>query len=104
MGVNLKPLVSKTPLTLRKLEGGSVAIDAYNTIYQFLAIIRQPNGTPLKDNLGRITSHLSGLLYRTSNLVEMGIRVVYVFDGKPPKIKEAVIQNRMESKKQAIAK
>ena len=73
MGVNLRGLVPKTTVKLEDLSGRSIAIDAYNALYQFLAIIRQPNGTPLKDSSGKITSHLSGLLYRTSNLVEMGI-------------------------------
>ena len=60
----------KTTVSLESLKGKSIAIDAYNALYQFLAVIRQPDGTPLKDHTGRITSHLSGLLYRTSNLVE----------------------------------
>jgi len=36
------------------------AIDAFNTLYQFLSIIRQKDGTPLMDRQGRVTSHLSG--------------------------------------------
>ncbi|HJX02402.1 MAG TPA: flap structure-specific endonuclease, partial [Candidatus Bathyarchaeia archaeon] len=71
MGVNLRDLVPRTVVKLEDLGGKSIAIDAYNALYQFLAIIRQPDGTPLKDSGGRVTSHLSGLLYRTSNLVEM---------------------------------
>jgi flap endonuclease-1 len=81
LGVNLRDLVPKTVIKLEDLGGKSIAIDAYNALYQFLAIIRQPDGTPLKDSSGRVTSHLSGLLYRTSNLVEMGIKPVYVFGG-----------------------
>ncbi|MBC7130556.1 flap structure-specific endonuclease, partial [Candidatus Bathyarchaeota archaeon] len=77
MGVNLRDIVPKTPVKLEDLSGRSIAIDAYNALYQFLAIIRQPDGTPLKDNAGRITSHLSGLLYRTCNLVELGIKPIY---------------------------
>jgi flap endonuclease-1 len=83
------------------LSGKSIAIDAYNALYQFLAIIRQPDGTPLKDATGRVTSHLSGLLYRTSNLVELGIRPIYVFDGKPPALKEVEIQRRVKIKRDA---
>lgn len=104
MGVNLKGLVPKIPIDLSSLGGKSVAIDAYNALYQFLAIIRQPDGTPLKDRSGRITSHLSGLLYRTSNLVEMGIKVVYVFDGVPPTLKEVEIKRRAKVKEEAIVK
>ena len=101
MGVNLRDLVPKTVVKLEDLGGKSMAIDAYNALYQFLAIIRQPDGTPLKDSGGRVTSHLSGLLYRTSNLVEMGIKPIYVFDGKPPSLKKVEIQRRAKIKQDA---
>jgi len=104
LGVNLRPLVPKTTVTLDSLSGRSVAVDAYNALYQFLAIIRQPDGTPLKDHTGKITSHLSGLLYRTVNLVEVGIKPIYVFDGVPPTLKEVEIKRRMRIKEEAIIK
>ena len=104
MGVNLRVLMPKTKVDFKSLSGKSVAIDAYNTLYQFLAIIRQPDGTPLKDRSGRITSHLSGLLYRTANLVEMGIKVAYVFDGVPPALKEVEIKRRAKVKAEALVK
>jgi len=102
LGVNLRDLVPKTTIKLEDLSGKSIAIDAYNALYQFLAIIRQPDGTPLKDSSGRVTSHLSGLLYRTSNLVELGIKPVYIFDGAPPALKEVEIKRRMKVKEQAL--
>jgi len=101
LGVNLRDLVPRTAVKLEDLGGKSMAIDAYNALYQFLAIIRQPDGTPLKDSSGRVTSHLSGLLYRTSNLVEMGIKPIYVFDGIPPALKEVEIKRRVKVKQQA---
>jgi len=104
MGVNLRVLVPKTTVRLVDLSGKSIAIDAYNALYQFLAIIRQPDGTPLKDSSGKVTSHLSGLLYRTSNLVQMGIKPIYVFDGIPPALKETEIKRRMKVKKEALVK
>ncbi|MEM3580918.1 MAG: flap endonuclease-1 [Candidatus Bathyarchaeia archaeon] len=104
MGVNLRDIVPKTVIRLEDLSGKSIAIDAYNALYQFLAIIRQPDGTPLKDSSGRITSHLSGLLYRTSNLVELGIKPIYVFDGVPPALKEVEIKRRMRAKEGALIK
>jgi len=104
LGVNLRDLVPKAVVRLEDLSGKSIAIDAYNALYQFLAIIRQPDGTPLKDSSGRITSHLSGLLYRTSNLVEMGIKPIYVFDGTPPALKEVEIKRRMKAKEEALIK
>jgi flap endonuclease-1 len=104
LGVNLRVLIPKKKVEFKSLSGKSIAIDAYNTLYQFLAIIRQPDGTPLKDRSGRITSHLSGLLYRTANLVEMGIKVAYVFDGVPPALKEAEIKRRAKVKAEALVK
>jgi flap endonuclease-1 len=92
LGVNLRDIVPKNILKLEDLSGKVIAIDAYNTLYQFLSIIRQPDGTPLMDSSGKVTSHLSGVLYRTSNLVEMGIKPVYVFDGTPPALKEIEIK------------
>ncbi|NLX48762.1 MAG: flap endonuclease-1 [Methanospirillum sp.] len=73
---------------------GSAAIDAHNALYQFLSIIRQPDGTPLVDADGRITSHLSGLFFRTAKLLEMGVRPVFVYDGDPPALKAATIEAR----------
>ncbi len=102
MGVNLKDLVPKATIRLEDLSGRSLAVDAYNALYQFLAIIRQPDGTPLMDREGKVTSHLSGLLYRTSNLMEMGIRPIYVFDGAAPALKEAEIGRRAKAKKEAL--
>jgi flap endonuclease-1 len=104
LGVNLGDLIPKTKVDLKSLGGKSIAIDAYNALYQFLAIIRQPDGTPLKDSAGKITSHLSGLLYRTANLVEIGIKAVYVFDGVPPALKEAEIKRRAKIKEEALVK
>jgi flap endonuclease-1 len=98
LGVNFKDLIPKTQVKLEDLGGKIIAIDAYNAIYQFLSIIRQPDGTPLKDSTGKITSHLSGLFYRTSNLIEMGIKPIYVFDGESPTLKAAEIERRKQVK------
>ncbi|ABL87859.1 flap endonuclease 1 [Pyrobaculum islandicum DSM 4184] len=87
---------------LENLAGKCIALDAYNSLYQFLASIRQPDGTPLMDRVGRITSHLSGLFYRTINLMEAGIKPVYVFDGKPPEFKLAEIEERRKVKEKAM--
>jgi len=94
VGVQLSELVVKKKIEIASLSGKRVAIDAYNTIYQFLSIIRQRDGTPLMDNKGRVTSHLSGLFYRTARLLEAGVKPVYVFDGKPPKLKRRTIEER----------
>jgi len=84
---------------IERFSGNTVAIDAFNALYQFLTAIRQPDGTPLMDSRGRITSHLSGLFYRTKRLIEYGIRPIYIFDGKHPEFKKKEIEIREELKK-----
>jgi flap endonuclease-1 len=101
MGLNLGDIVKATPRNIEDFRGKIVAVDAFNTLYQFLAIIRQPDGTPLMDRRGEVTSHLSGLLYRTSNLMQSGISPVFVFDGEPPKLKAKTIKDRAEVKQRA---
>jgi flap endonuclease-1 len=104
MGLDLKGLVTKEKTRLEAFSSKVIAIDAYNTIYQFLSIIRGPDGTLLSDAKGRVTSHLSGLFYRNVNFLSLGIKPVYVFDGKPPSLKFAEIERRKQIKKEATIK
>ena len=104
MGVQLGEIVPAKEVSLESLKGRTISIDAFNSLYQFLAIIRQYDGTPLMDSQGNITSHLSGLYYRTIKLMEAGIRPVYVFDGKPPELKARTIAERREIRREAETK
>ncbi len=105
MGVNLRDITTvKHEVELKDLVGKKVAIDAYNAIMQFLSVIRQRDGTPLMDSKGNITSHLSGLFYRTSNLLKEGVLPCYVFDGEPPEFKKHTIEKRIERKEEAKKK
>src|ERR1044071_7046006 len=99
MGVALTPIIIKEQLTLDDLHGRSLAVDGNGELYQFLALIRLRDGTPLKDSHGRITSHLSGLFYRTTRLIaDHRMELVFVFDGKPPGLKAAEIDRRRSIK------
>ena len=108
MGVDLRELVKPVAREINpeSLFKRVLAIDAYNALYQFLATIRQPNGEPFTAPDGRITSHIIGLFYRTINLIEYGIKPVYVFDGKPPELKRKTLEkrrmNREEAKKRRL--
>lgn len=102
MGVNLREIAKPRKITLEQLSGRTVAIDAYNALYQFLSIIRGESGEPLMDREGKITSHLSGLFYRNVNLLSLGIRPVYVLDGKPPELKTIEIQRRKAARREAV--
>jgi len=102
MGVQLSGVIPAREVELTELSGRKIAVDAYNCIYQFLSIIRdRMTGELLKDSKGRVTSHLSGLLYRTSNLIEAGIKPVFVFDGEPPAFKKKTIEARQAARDEA---
>ena len=101
MGVNLSDIVEPKVLELEELRGKKVAVDTYNIAYQFMSAIRQPDGFPLCDKQGRTTSHLSGFLYRTANLVEAGIEPIFVFDGKPHPLKAATLEERKQRRDKA---
>ncbi|HID43998.1 MAG TPA: flap endonuclease-1 [Archaeoglobaceae archaeon] len=96
MGADIGDILEKNKVDLSYFKGKKIAIDAFNAIYQFISIIRQPDGTPLKDSSGRITSHLSGIFYRLSNMGEVGIKPVFIFDGEPPVFKKREIEERRE--------
>ena len=104
MGIDLKPILTTCPIKSSDLSDKIIAVDAYNTIYQFLAIIRGPTGESLTNNKGEITSHLSGLFYRNINFLTENIKLVYIFDGKPHSLKFKEIEKRKELKQEAIQK
>ncbi|MCR3883708.1 flap endonuclease-1 [Methanotrichaceae archaeon M04Ac] len=101
MGVDLGDLLERENIEIKELSGSWIAVDAFNTLYQFLSIIRQKDGTPLKDGSGRTTSHLSGILYRMTNLLEAGAKVAFVFDGEPPRFKRGTLDQRAETRSRA---
>ncbi len=104
MGVNISELVTKKEIALDYLSGKKVGIDSYNMLYQFLASIRGADGLPLADSHGNVTSHLTGLFYRTINLVDLGVKPIYVFDGAPSKLKSETLRKRREVRTDAEKK
>lgn len=95
MGVVLTPIITKDTIALADLSGRTLAVDGHGELYQFLALIRLRDGTPLQDSKGRTTSHLSGLFYRTTRLMaDHALKLVYVFDGRPPALKAHEIEKR----------
>ncbi|MEM2083453.1 MAG: flap endonuclease-1 [Nitrososphaerota archaeon] len=106
MGVKIREIIPPEAIAtieLENLNGKAIAFDAYNILYQFLSIIRSQDGKPLMDSKGRITSHLSGLFFRTINFIEKGIKPVFVFDGRPPELKRVTVEEREEIRKEAEA-
>lgn len=104
MGVNLTPIILKQTTSLEALRGRSFAVDAFNVLHQFLALIRTRDGRPLTDQEGRVTSHLVGLAFRTTKLIaDYQMRLVFVFDGKPPLLKQGEVEKRRALKRKAEA-
>jgi flap endonuclease-1 len=94
MGVLLTPIIVKETLTLGALRGRTLAVDGNGELYQFLALIRLRDGTPLRDSSGRITSHVNGLFYRVTRLIaDYALKLVFVF-GTPPQRKSAELERR----------
>jgi len=104
MGIQIFDILPKKDIEIEDLKGRIVAVDAFLWLHQFLSIIRQPDGTPLMDSKGRITSHLSGIFYRSARLIESGLKLAFVFDGPSPKLKMFTVEERKNLKEQARIK
>lgn len=104
MGVKISDIITRKPLEWEQLNGKTLAIDSSNMLFQFLSSIRQPDGTPLQDSKGRVTSHIVGLASRIPNLIEKGIKPIFVFDGISPKLKKKEQERRRAVKEIAEEK
>ncbi|KAK4750916.1 hypothetical protein SAY87_004398 [Trapa incisa] len=81
--------------------GRKIAIDASMSIYQFLIVVGRSGTEMLTNEAGEVTSHLQGMLSRTTRLLEAGIKPVYVFDGKPPEMKKQELAKRFSKREDA---
>ncbi len=104
MGVKLPGILPVKIISWDDLKDKKIGVDASNTLYQFLSSIRQQDGTPLMDSKGRVTSHLSGIFHRNLNLMQKGMKLCYIFDGKPPELKYQTQKERRERKEKAYEK
>jgi flap endonuclease-1 len=84
-------------------EKTKIAIDVSIMIYQVVIAIRN-SGADLLNQKGEITSHILGLFNKTIKLLQNNIIPVYVFDGKPPNLKENVLSNRKVVRSRALQK
>ena len=105
MGIKIGKMIPRKEIRIQDLSGRTVAVDAFNIIYQFLSTIRDwETGEPFKNSKGEVTSHLSGLFYRNINLINEGINLVYVFDGRKPDFKSGTTEIRANAKRIAKKK
>ena len=112
MGIHglMKLITEEAPLALKEkemdnLNDRKVAIDASMAIYQFLVAVRTsgPGGASaqLTNEAGDVTSHIQGMFNRTIKMMESGVKVVYVFDGKPPQMKGGELAKRIAKRAKA---
>ena len=101
MGLQFKDLIVKEEINSKDLKDKILAVDTMNLLYQFLTTIRSMDGSALTDSKGRVTSHLIGLFSRTTSLMEQGLKLVFVFDGKAPAIKKKTWEKRTAIKQEA---
>ncbi|MHA2289233.1 MAG: hypothetical protein ACXABG_10655 [Promethearchaeota archaeon] len=91
MGTQIGKLFSSSrqTITINALSGNKIGFDAYNTIYAFLARIRDKStgGGYFTDSNGNITSHLMGLFPRLTHFLTHNVKPIFIFDGKPPEFK-----------------
>lgn len=104
MGVALTELLLIKEIELEFLHNKTLVVDAPMWLYQFLSSIRQRDGSLFTDSKGQVTSHLMGLLTRISNLSHHNIKLAFVFDGEPPKLKRLTLEKRKEIKQEAQKK
>jgi len=98
MGTQIRCILKSNTISLNDLANKTLVIDSYNFLYQFLTTIRSRDGSLLMDSKGNITSHLVGLFSRTTRLMQNNIKLIFVFDGEPPKLKEIERERRKEIK------
>ncbi len=101
MGTSIREILVFKEVDVDFFKGKTLAVDAYNVIYQFITTIVQFDGSPLMDKGGNITSHLSGLFYRNAELISKGIKLIYVFDGKHLDCKDEEVARRIGLRQEA---
>jgi flap endonuclease-1 len=72
-----------------------IAIDTSIFLYKSLMNVRS-KGDYLRNDDGKVVSHIQGLYYKTNQLLSFGITPIYIFDGKPPQEKSECIKARVK--------
>lgn len=101
MGLKIKGIIEKKSITINELNGKKLAVDGMNILYQFLTSIRRADGSLFTNRNGDVTSHIIGLFNRTTKLMESGLKLVFIFDGKAPDLKIQTQEKRKKIKEEA---
>jgi len=92
-----KFILSKTNNPIKKInftdfKNKTICIDTNIFIYKYVTAIRKTGKDIIKD--GKIVSHLIGIKNQINLFTKLGIKIIYVFDGKPPQEKNNIIEKR----------
>ena len=101
MGAPMGNFVERTEKPVEDIAGDDekvVAIDTWTWFHAFLNSIRAGKNL-LRDEEGRVTSHLKGLYPRTMNMLDAGLRPVFILEGGYPELKEEEISRRTQQRK-----
>jgi flap endonuclease-1 len=88
---------SITTLQFHNLTGKKIAVDASLLIYAYVIAIRNTSDD-LRNLDGEITSHIHAVVSKTQLYLDNGITPIFVFDGKPPNLKNNVLDKRKENR------
>lgn len=86
------------------LDGKRLPVDTYLRLYKYLTSIRGQKGDYERNENGEPVSHLLGLFRFTTDLLELGAKPIFVFEGGWPDLKAETLQSRGERKDNAREK
>ena len=104
MGIKcLLKFINEEKIKNENFKNKKIAIDISILIYKIVISIRS-SGADYTNQRGEITSHILGLFNKTIELLHNKIIPVYVFDGKPPELKNKTLEDRKNIRKKALEK
>ena len=83
--------------------GRKIAVDASMHIYSFLVVVGRTGDQLLTSETGEVTSHLLGMFFRTTRMLEAGMKPVFVFEGRAPDLKREELAKRSARREGATA-
>jgi len=96
----LREYIPTNEISIDELKGKTLAVDIFNSLYQFLSAIRDSKGELLKrDDI--VVSHLYGIMWKYGYLLSRGIKLIFVYDGTPDETKRETLLIRKQEKTNA---
>ena len=86
--------------SLYHFKNKKIAIDTSIFIYKSLMNVRS-NGDYLRNNEGKVMSHIIGLFNKIVLWKSYGIEPIFIFDGKPPDEKKNILDSRNKKAKES---